>query len=239
MDVALFSRYIRWFVNLSGGWLVLNHVVMFTGVGMEATMVAQGWQSPPGGVDYRTAITEAGESTVTTPPADTTDLITASAATLEVDRSRTEMSPPADSRFTSLGARSPGTSGQDQFLANGHPDITSLVREVPVSEVIQKTQEAVSASKAGQRSPRGHDLHLHSDEPLILKHISALRQTDKTKTDTDECEIVPYEQMQSVDEEQAKQDEERVKLLRDLDRDLDRELNVRFTDEEVTPLLDV
>ena len=149
------------------------------------------------------------------------------------------MSPPADSRFTSSGAGSPGTSGQDQFLANGHPDITPLVREVPVSEVIQKTQEAVSASKAGQRSPRGHDLHLHSDEPFILKHISALRQTDKKKTDTDECEIVPYEQMQSVDEEQAKQDEERVKLLRDLDRDLDRELNVRFTDEEVTPLLDV
>ena len=244
MDVALFSRYIRWFVNLSGGWLVLNHVVMFTGVGMEATMVAQGWQSPPGGVDYRTAITEAGESTVTTPPADTTDLITPSAATLEVDRSRTQISPPADSRFPRTeaggpGAGSPGTSGQDQFLANGHPDITLLVREVPVSEVIQKTQEAVSASKAGQRSPRGHDLHLHSDEPLILKHISALRQTDKTKTDTDECEIVPYEQMQSVDEEQAKQDEERVKLLRDLDRDLDRELNVRFTDKEVTPLLDV
>ena len=239
MNVALFSRYIRWFVNLSGGWLALNHVVMFTGVGMEATMVAQGWQSPPGGVDYRTAITEAGESTVTTPPADTTDLITPSAATLEVDRSRTEMSPPADSRFTSSGAGSPGTSGQDQFLANGHPDITPLVREVPVSEVIQKTQEAVSASKAGQRSPRGHDLHLHSDEPLILKHISALRQTDKTKTDTEECEIVPYEQMQSVDKEQAKRDEERVKLLRDLDRDLDRELSVRFTDEEVTPLLDV
>ena len=232
------------FVNLSGGWLVLNHVVMFTGVGMEATMVAQGWQSPPGGVDYRTAITEAGESTVTTPPADTTDLITPSAATLEVDRSRAEILPPSESRFPrteagSSGAGSPGTSGQDQFLANGHPDITPLVREVPVSEVIQKTQEAVSASKAGQRSPRGHDLHLHSDEPLILKHISALRQTDKTKTDTDECEIVPYEQMQSVDEEQAKQDEERVKLLRDLDRDLDRELSVRFTDEEVMPLLDV
>ena len=200
-------------------------------------MVAQGWQSPPGGVDYRTAITEAGESTVTTPPADTTDLITPSAATLEVDRSRIEISPPADSRFPRTKAGSPGTSDQDQFLANGHPDITPLVREVPVSEVIQKTQEAVSASKAGQRSPRGHGLH--SDEPLILKHISALRQTDKTKTDTDECEIVPYEQMQSVDEEQAKQDEERVKLLRDLDRDLDRELNVRFTDEEVTPLLDV
>ena len=45
--------------------------------------------------------------------------------------------------------------------------------------------------------------------------------------------------MQSVDEEQAKQDEERVKLLRDLDRDLDRELNVSYTDEEVAPLIDI
>ena len=62
-------------------------------------MVAQGWASPPGGVDYRTAITEAGESTVTTFPTDTADLTTPSAATLEVDRSGTEISPPADSRF--------------------------------------------------------------------------------------------------------------------------------------------
>ena len=201
-------------------------------------MVAQGWDSPPGGdhgVDYRTAITEAGESTVTTPPADTTDLITPSAGTLELDRYRTEISPTTGSPI----AGSPGTSVEDQFLANGYADRPPLVRQVPVSEVIQKTQEAVSASKAGQRSPGGRDLHLHSDEPSILKHISALRKTEKTKTDTDECEIVPYEQMQSVDEEQAKQDEERVKLLRDLDRDLERELNVRYTDEEVTPLLDV